>query len=267
MANTESKLIKAMKKIFNYLDTGANSNQIQKLNRKFLTIFDKITSKNFTNNSKGNIVNFFLLCLKIIKNETHSTKLPFDGLLYTQIDSIDSENNFHDFATDPFVVVPIALSTFSDLEESLRDFTKKNFMAKEAGNPWKTSNGEEIDVTVILLLQDMPLFLLFQLQRFDFVDYKNVKISNNFLCPDSIDMSPFMISATPCKYKLAGMLCQQGNADGGHYLTYIRNEDGESFVQLDSAYGAIVTTISKEDFMRHDDCTKNSCLVLYARIK
>jgi ubiquitin C-terminal hydrolase len=134
----------------------------------------------------------------------------------------------------------------------------------EGENQFITPDGKRIDVAIVRLFQDVPPFLLFKVERFAVTNGKGMKNSSNFLCPDSIDMSRFMVNNIPSRqYKLAGMICHRGNIDCGYYLTYVLNEDGESFVRLDSIGGEIAATISKDDFMKSNDFIKNSYLALY----
>jgi uncharacterized UBP type Zn finger protein len=254
-----------MGKIFHYLDTGKNWNQLEDLDREISTNLDKIASTDFfTGAQGGDACNFLQQVLPIIREETHSEHLLFDGLLHTSIDGLDQKDNFNDSGTQSFDVVPVTLGAFPTLEQSLCDFTREVPMSGQ--NQWAIPDGRKIDVVMKTSFQKMPLFLPFHLKRFTLAGNKKMKLFNDFICPDSIDMAPFMVNTTtPCKYKLAGMVCHQGNVDCGHYLTYVLNEDGESFVRLDSIGGEMAATISKDDFMKSNDFIKNSYLALYVR--
>jgi ubiquitin C-terminal hydrolase len=268
MANSEGQLASAMGKIFHYLDTGENRNQLEDLDCEISKSLDESENANskFLNGYQEDVVEFLLPLLDAIREETHSEHLLFDGLLGTHIDGLDKKDNFQTFETDPFAVVPLKLCAFTTLEQSLCDFFQEIFFTKEMGRQWDTSDGRTIDAALTRLFQDIPPFLLFHLHRFNFIGGNRVKDSSNFRFSDSIDMAPFTVNTTtPCKYKLAGIVCHQGEARSGHYITYVLNEDGESFVRLDSIRGKMATTISKDDFMKSNDFIKNGYLALYVR--
>jgi ubiquitin C-terminal hydrolase len=255
-----------MGKIFHYLNTGENRNQLEDLDCEISKSLDEAKNSNtkFSNGYQEDVTEFLLPLFDAIREETHSEHLLFDGLLRTCIDGLDKKDNFQTFETDLFAEVPLALNAFTTLEQSLCDFTREVPMSGQ--NQWEIPDGRKIDVVVRNLFQDTPPFLIFHLQRFKFVDGKEMKNSSNFRFSDSIDMAPFMVNTTtPCKYKLAGIVCHQGGVRGGHYITYVLNEDGESFVRLDSIGGEMAATISKDDFMKSNDFIKNSYVALYVR--
>ncbi|MDR1437648.1 MAG: ubiquitin carboxyl-terminal hydrolase [Puniceicoccales bacterium] len=263
MENAESRFIQELKKIFQYLATGEKRYQLQIFDYDFSKSLDEIGkfSMKLSAGYQEDVVEFLLPLLDAIMDESYNKKLPFEGRFRTLIESIDSKDNFRDLNYDRFTVVPITLNSCHNLEQGLLDYTKKKLI------PWETSNGTKIDATVENLLHGMPPFLLFHLHRFEFDGTEKVKLSNDFFLPESIDMAKFMVdNTTPCKYKLAGMVCHQGIANNGHYLTYICNKDGKSFVQLDSTSCNPPIVILEEEFMKHDDFIKNGYLALYVHI-
>ncbi|MDR1437649.1 MAG: ubiquitin carboxyl-terminal hydrolase [Puniceicoccales bacterium] len=266
IANSEGQLTPVVKKIFQYLATGENWNQLQVFDHDFSEIFAKIVPTYFANGRQEDAVGLLEHFLEIIEKEIHSTKLLFDVLSLEKEDIIEQKDDFYHFRTVRSKVVRITASTFFTLEQSLHNFTKEDFLTGE--NQIESPNGKKTDTGITYLFQEMPPFLLFQLERFDWISGKMEKLSNDFLFPESIDMAEFMVdNTTPCKYKLAGMACHRGTNYFGHYLTYILSEDGESFMQLDSLGNKRAAAISKEKFMKHEDFIKNSYLALYVHIE
>ncbi|MCJ1473218.1 hypothetical protein MMC13_001869, partial [Lambiella insularis] len=81
-------------------------------------------------------------------------------------------------------------------------------------------------------LKDIPDNLIFHLKRFDYDVSTGMrsKINDNFEFPLEIDMSPYDVeylkdpehAATEDKFILVGILVHSGNAESGHYYSYIR---------------------------------------------
>ena len=81
-------------------------------------------------------------------------------------------------------------------------------------------------------LKDIPDNLIFHLKRFDFdvMSGMRSKINEKFEFPDQIDMTPYNIEhlkdpqqpATPDVFELVGVLVHSGNAESGHYYSFIK---------------------------------------------
>ena len=81
-------------------------------------------------------------------------------------------------------------------------------------------------------MKDIPDSLIFHLKRFsyDIATGMRNKVNDRFEFPDAIDMSPYTIEhlmypeepSVPDNYRLVGVLVHSGNAESGHYYSYIR---------------------------------------------
>lgn len=93
-------------------------------------------------------------------------------------------------------------------------------------------------------LKDVPDNLIFHLKRFDFDLLTGIrsKINDYFEFPLEIDMAPYKIDyvkdpqqiPAPDRFMLVGILVHSGNAEAGHYYSYIRERSGtrNSWVEM-----------------------------------
>ncbi|MDR1437734.1 MAG: ubiquitin carboxyl-terminal hydrolase [Puniceicoccales bacterium] len=109
--STEDQFTQVVKKIFHYLATGKTRDQLQILDHDLSEKIDKIASTYFRNGSQEDVVNLLLPFLEGIREETHTKKLPVDGLVATRIDAIDPKDNYYRYDVDIIVVVPIILGS------------------------------------------------------------------------------------------------------------------------------------------------------------
>ena len=87
-------------------------------------------------------------------------------------------------------------------------------------------------------LKDIPDNLIFHLKRFDYdlVTGSRNKINDYFEFPMEVDMGPYDVeylkdtscSPNPDMFQLVGILVHTGNAEAGHYYSYIRERPGNS---------------------------------------
>jgi hypothetical protein len=97
----------------------------------------------------------------------------------------------------------------------------------------------------------LPPYLIVQLKRFDFSIAKRArtKLDQTYEFEDKLDLRGFIDNAaTETRYFLKGVVVHQGEADVGHYLSYVREEDSDSWICLNDTGIQRVTT----DVMRKD---------------
>jgi ubiquitin carboxyl-terminal hydrolase 34 len=136
----------------------------------------------------------------------------------------------------------------SNLYESLQSFVEGEVM--EGGNKWKCETcGRFVDAVKRTCLKEIPDHLMLQLKRFeyDLGSQRRSKINDLFEFPMDIDMSKYTFShlADPSKpvepemYDLVGVVVHKGQADHGHYVSYIRvrptTAEGPVWLQFDDA--------------------------------
>lgn len=99
-------------------------------------------------------------------------------------------------------------------------------------------------------LKDTPDNLIFHLKRFDYDIMNNarIKVNDAFEFPSTIDMAPYHVdwlnddfaASQPDIFELVGVLVHSGNAESGHYYSYVREQtpipgEHQSWVEFNDA--------------------------------
>ncbi|MCJ1379414.1 hypothetical protein MMC17_002515 [Xylographa soralifera] len=150
---------------------------------------------------------------------------------------------------EPFSAIQCEVRGKSTLAESLNAYIEGEVM--EGDNKYSCSAcGSYVDAVKRACLKDIPDNLIFHLKRFDYDVSTGMrsKINDHFEFPHEIDMSPYDVeylkdpdqSIAEDKFILVGVLVHSGNAESGHYYSYIRerpanSEDDFSWVEYNDA--------------------------------
>lgn len=87
------------------------------------------------------------------------------------------------------------------------------------------------DTTRRCLISQFPKTLFVQCKRFayDFETMRRNKITDEFVFPDHLDLSPYTREGTTApNYTLVGVVVHTGSAESGHYYSYIRDRADEN---------------------------------------
>ncbi|KIW02063.1 uncharacterized protein PV09_06560 [Verruconis gallopava] len=132
---------------------------------------------------------------------------------------------------DTCLAIPCDVQGNANLDESLRAYTLGDVM--EGDNKYKCERCDRlVDAVKRTCLKDIPNHLMLQLKRFafDLETYSRNKINDNFEFPTTINMTPYTFEqlANPDKsmaedlFELVGIIVHKGQAEHGHYVSYIR---------------------------------------------
>jgi ubiquitin carboxyl-terminal hydrolase 34 len=136
----------------------------------------------------------------------------------------------------------------TNLSESLQSFVEGDVM--EGDNKYKCEPcGKLVDAVKRTCLKEIPDHLMLQLKRFEFDlgSQRRSKINDLFEFPMAIDMSKYTFSyladpsapIAPDMFDLVGVVVHKGQADHGHYVSYIRvrptTSEGPVWLQFDDA--------------------------------
>ena len=132
---------------------------------------------------------------------------------------------------EPFSAIQCDIQGKTSLIDSLNAYVEGEVM--EGDNRYScTSCGSYVDAVKRACLKDVPDNLIFHLKRFDYDVMTGLrsKINDYFAFPEELDMSPYTVehlkdgeqTATPDMFKLVGIVVHSGNADSGHYYSYVR---------------------------------------------
>ena len=169
----------------------------------------------------------------------------YGGQLVQQIKSRDCPHVSE--RMEPFSAIQCDIQGKTGLADSLSAYVEGEVMEGENKYACSSCNGAYVNAVKRACLKDIPDSLIFHLKRFDFdlmTGMRN-KINEEFQFPREIDMNPYTVdylkdpreSPDPDPFTLVGVLVHSGNAEAGHYYSYIRERpyDGDSWVEFNDA--------------------------------
>lgn len=154
----------------------------------------------------------------------------YHGSLLTQTKSKECEHVSQ--KEEPYSVIQCNVQGLTNLAESLQQFVQGEEM--EGANKYKceSCNGRLVDAVRRTCLGDVQDSIIFHLMRFkfDMVTMERTKLNDYFEFPLTIDMGPYKKDSmmnpesvhTPDVFNLVGVLLHSGQAESGHYISYIR---------------------------------------------
>ena len=129
--------------------------------------------------------------------------------------------------TEDFVVFPLEVSGQSTFEESFEAFQVPDMFIEN--NQYKSDEYGLIDAKRSHAICKEPKTLIFQLKRFDFdlTTLRRKKLTKEYNISLEVDISPLLAEPPqePVIYELTGIVQHSGNAQDGHYFSYIKEND------------------------------------------
>ncbi|EDV22025.1 uncharacterized protein TRIADDRAFT_59589 [Trichoplax adhaerens] len=155
----------------------------------------------------------------------------------------------HRYSRDEsFTAISVDIRNHQNMVESLEQYVKGDLL--EGVNAYYCERcDKKVDTVKRMCIKKLPKILAIQLKRFDY-DWERdcaVKFNDYFEFPREFDMEPFTVAGLAkiedesiedietdsedspvTQYRLVGMIVHSGQANGGHYYSYIikRGEDG-----------------------------------------
>ena len=168
----------------------------------------------------------------------------YGGQLVQQIKSRDCPHVSE--RMEPFSAIQCDIQGKSSLVDSLNAYVEGEMM--EGDNKYSCSScGSYVNAVKRACLKDIPDSLIFHLKRFDYdlmTGMRN-KINEYFEFPRDIDMAIYNIDylkdpqqkPKPDRFTLVGVLVHSGNAEAGHYYSYIRERphSGDSWIEFNDS--------------------------------
>jgi ubiquitin carboxyl-terminal hydrolase 34 len=167
----------------------------------------------------------------------------YGGKLVYQIKSMECEHVSE--REEPCLNIQCDVQGKSNLEESLKAYIEGDVMQGDNKYKCESCGGKLVNAVRRTCLKDIPDNLILHLKRFEYdisLQRRN-KINDCFEFPMKIDMSPYTFDRLSDpesvqqedKFELVGVLVHKGQAEHGHYISYIRTRpeiDGASPVWL-----------------------------------
>ena len=172
---------------------------------------------------------------------------------YTMIQYVDQETGeIYSTRYERFYIFDLAL-TSTDLNECLKDHFKTEIMSEENNNAYYSDKYKEHkDVEKNSFLYHCPQYVIIQLKRWNMNMKKNQRIIHYDI--GELDFEEFSCNKEqPTKYELFGIINHSGSMQGGHYISYVKNQNDKWYVYNDTS----VEEIKPEKIIGN----KNYCLV------
>ena len=157
-----------------------------------------------------------------------------------------------------FMTLQVDVKDYASLEESLEQYVKGDLL--EGANAYKCEQcDEKRDTIKRMCLKKLPRALVIHQKRFEFDWEREIPVKYNglFEFPMELDMGPFTvdgldirerIAASPespngmklevpvCNYSLVGVVVHSGQANGGHYYSFVRERHAGGQLHEDSRW-------------------------------
>lgn len=169
---------------------------------------------------------------------------------------------------ESFMTLQVDVRNFGTLQESLQQYVKGDLL--EGANAYFCDAcGEKRDTIKRTCLKRLPNVLAVHLKRFEFDWEREIPVKYNglFEFPEKIDMGPYTVEGLDAKesagqadakpapvynYKLAGVTVHSGQANGGHYYSFVRQrgKNGKKWYRFDDA--EVTECAFNESFMQKE---------------
>ena len=185
----------------------------------------------------------------------------YGGSSVTQVKSLDCDHISE--RVEDYLTVSCEIKGKHTLQDSLNAFIAGDSMEGDNKYKCEACGNRYVNAVKRSCLKDIPDNLTFHLKRFDFdlVSMQRQKLYDYFAFPSEIDMAPYkyetvtqnMEAAPSDIFELVGVLVHTGNAEVGHYYSYIR--DSSSSIEKGAPwYEFNDTDVSDFDPNRLGDC-------------
>ena len=154
----------------------------------------------------------------------------FGGTLVYQIKSKECDHVSE--REEPYFNIPCVIQGKVNLAESLQAFVEGDVMQGDNKYKCEKCGGKLVEAVQRQCLKEIPNNMILHLKRFEFDIglQRRSKINDYFEFPQWIDMSPYTFKhlANPGEpveediFDLVGVLVHKGQAEHGHYISYIR---------------------------------------------
>ncbi|KAL7721943.1 USP domain-containing protein [Entamoeba marina] len=144
----------------------------------------------------------------------------FTLCLASLTDSIDESVKVHREFNEEFRLVPLPIQGKKTVNACLDVLFKAEVF--KGDNKLKTDDGKYFSAVKKYQIASLPPYLLIQLNRFDSFDVNVVKLNDEILVPSQLNLEKFVMQGgLNAEYTLSGVVVHLGNAQSGHYFSYV----------------------------------------------
>ncbi|GMR33903.1 hypothetical protein PMAYCL1PPCAC_04098, partial [Pristionchus mayeri] len=148
---------------------------------------------------------------------------------------------------EAFELLSLDVRSHNNLRDSLKEYVRGDVLENDNAYQCEACN-KKVKAIKRLSLSKLPDVLIVQLKRFDFDWEKEiaVKFNDYFEFPFEMDIQPYTLDGLEklekglqlednrdYQYMLRGVVVHSGQAQGGHYTSYIRNRENGKWYKFD----------------------------------
>lgn len=160
-----------------------------------------------------------------------------------------------------FTILPLVVLGQNCIADSMKLMSKPELI-----KGYKPENYDHpIDIENKVSIVDLPPYLMIQLKRFDYsvVIGLKTKLDQRYMFEDEFDFKPYVITEQETRYRLKGIVLHQGEADLGHYFSYVKN--GNEWICLNDIGVSVVKESIVKDEAYGTPEGSSAYLLLYER--
>ncbi|OHT14078.1 hypothetical protein TRFO_15596 [Tritrichomonas foetus] len=240
---------------------------------------------------------FLQMFLDRIEEKIPFTKELFKGTILHHTDGVS--HDFHHDTFEEYVNIPIEVKNHHNIKESFDTYRSPDRF--DGTNQYRTDEFGLIDAVQSHRVLTPSPQLIITLKRFEYNLSTMVreKVNTEYVFPTTLDISPItvegninakLINNDDCRstssgyctnYELYGVVIHMGSAQGGHYISHVKEDDGNWYClndknvtsesindMLNASYGGTITTQVWDDRSKNYITTsydKGSAYLLFYR--
>ena len=195
-----------------------------------------ITIKGKIENEKDKLAKLCYERLKNMQEKEYSEIINiFYGIQVTQILDYQNSDNILSNTCDPFFMVNLPIPTNKKnitIYDCFDLHTAKEELIGENG--WKNDDGVKMDIYKYLLYWNLPKILIIDLKRYNYTLRKNNSLIQFPL--EELDLTKYVVGYNSNKYiyDCYGVCNHSGNNLGGHYTSFVKNQNGKWYLYNDT---------------------------------
>lgn len=196
----------------------------------------------------------------VLKNDFSFINVLFQGIfLYDIIDENTKKRLSRRF--EPFRMLDVTLSSV-DLNECIKNyFDEEHFNSDNDNQYYDDKRDEKVDAFKRTKIYYLPNVLFIHLKRWNNQMKKNLRIIH--FPEEELDLTNYVCKelrqTSVCKYELKGIINHSGNIFGGHYTSFIKNDNNKWYHYNDCSV--------KEIAHKNIKSNKNYVLVYKMKLK
>jgi len=164
----------------------------------------------------------------------------FGGSFANQITSKDCSHSYN--SEEAFIGVNLVVKDKKDIQESLDSFIQEQTLAGDDAYFCEKCK-KKVRAVKQVSFKNLPQYLIFGLNRFEYDIYRNmrIKVNDYYEFSQELDLKPYIreylldpnnVADDQYHYQLKGVVIHAGGAESGHYFSIIKDPHAERWIEF-----------------------------------